>query len=971
MRLILLVGFLGMLEQQTTRFWQGALRSGLIDVAGLRKCWDAIPDSKREPEAVDRRMARKAIELGLLTLWQAQQILSGRTVGFQVDRYILLNLVGQGGMGRVYLARDTRLNRSVALKVLSPERMNNPRAIARFQREARVGAQLQHENLVRIYDEGEANGRCYLVMEYIEGSTIGQRIQEKGPYPSKEASRLVRQVALGLEHARQKGLIHRDVNPWNILVTPEGAAKLTDLGLAIDLADEADAVTRDGATVGTFDYISPEQARHSHSVDTRSDIYSLGCTLYHMMAGQVPFPAPSLPEKLYCHQVTEAESISSIVPGVPGELESVIRKMMRKDPNQRFATPLEVARALEPFIEMEEEGKSRPSGAGQTVLGGAPAAGWSPALPADSSRKNGAVGEAVGFDWTSIDVSERKPTDASDQARTVSSPADEGPSEARPLQKSDKKSLFGLLKTKPGYTEDPGTIAEPPVSGKAPHNDDFVWPTELPANPGAEQASVGLGSLVSLIEEPKVGSPASRASAAPSASVVLRTQTSSAALPAATVAEPPAPPATSQPSAAAKTQAKPAVQMQAVQTLLNAGKKHYLLIALATVGTCAVAAALLGLLQYWRSIDKPVTPGMNLKDIQGERTAAKGPIPPLAVIFSDGDQQQVANLSEAFEITGRGSVQIVLGPKSDLKHSLKAALTVSEEILTIRSAPGVNATLQVDLAAEPFIRVKPKGRLILEDLTIAVGYSGKSQKTPPVFEVTGEIIVRNCVFRALLQKPGSLLVEDEGSRLEFEDSWVQGFDHVIDVGLFGGSKTTLKRSLFVGDSAFGQKDDWLVHARFAPSLAGGKTRKLEIQESTFVGPSILLIEGFSLAEPLDLKISRSIFRANSLAEWKSPAKFDKSSIAWEGKSNLFDVDPGPWILGSPEAPADGAKFLESVGETGWRIKKLEKYKEAAGKSAESAAPSDFAPDGSGNERIGVDPESLGPHKRTNPLTSRP
>src|SRR5262249_36269163 len=202
-------------------------------------------------------------------------LLGGGRRGFGVDRYLLVDLIGHGGMGRVYLARDTRLSRYVALKILSPERMNNPRAIARFQREARVGAQLQHEHLVRIYDEGEAGGKCYLVMEYIEGKNIGAIIAENGPIPPATAARLAQQVALGLEHAQQKGLIHRDVNPFNILVTRDGIAKLTDLGLAIDQTDQAQ-VTREGATVGTFDYVSPEQARHSHSVDTRSDIYSLG-----------------------------------------------------------------------------------------------------------------------------------------------------------------------------------------------------------------------------------------------------------------------------------------------------------------------------------------------------------------------------------------------------------------------------------------------------------------------------------------------------------------------------------------------------------------------------------------------------------------------------------------------------------------------------------------------------------------------
>src|SRR5258707_1311060 len=262
-----------MVDPKASRFWQVAFQSGLIDAEGLQACFDAIPPEKRVAEQLDRRLARQAVQQGRLTLWQTQQLLAGRSSGFKINRYTLIDMIGQGGMGRVYLARDTRLNRNVALKILSPERMNNPRAIARFQREARVGALLQ-------------------------------------------------QVALGLEHAQLKGLIHRDVNPYNILVTRDGVAKLTDLGLAIDLSEEGQ-VTREGATVGTFDYVSPEQARHSHSVDTRSDIYSLGCTLYHMLAGRVPFPSPSLPEKLFGHQTGDPDWISGLVPGVPAGLVQV------------------------------------------------------------------------------------------------------------------------------------------------------------------------------------------------------------------------------------------------------------------------------------------------------------------------------------------------------------------------------------------------------------------------------------------------------------------------------------------------------------------------------------------------------------------------------------------------------------------------------------------------------------------------
>jgi serine/threonine protein kinase len=339
-----------MIERETTRFWQAALQSGIVGAAQLERCWNEIPPERQTPDAIDRRLARRVVDHGYMTRWQAQQLLAGlRPQGLWFDRYLVQDLIGQGGMGRVYLARDNRLGRSVALKVLSRERMNNPRAMARFRREAKVGAQLQHENLVRIYDEGEVSGTRYLVMEYIEGKPVGKLIAERGPLPAEIAARIARQVAEGLQHAHLKGLVHRDVNPMNILIDRDGTAKLTDLGLAIDLADQGDAVTRDGATVGTFDYISPEQARHSRSIDTRSDLYSLGCALYHMIAGRVPFPQPSLPEKLYAHQSLAPEPLESIVAGLPPGLSKVIGTMMAKRPEDRYAAPIEAARALAPF----------------------------------------------------------------------------------------------------------------------------------------------------------------------------------------------------------------------------------------------------------------------------------------------------------------------------------------------------------------------------------------------------------------------------------------------------------------------------------------------------------------------------------------------------------------------------------------------------------------------------------------------
>lgn len=330
-------------------FWKDVREHSLLTDEQLDRCLANVPEDKREAEKIDNRLARVAIHQGYLTLWQAQRILTRRAGSLRIDKYLLTDALGQGGMGRVFLARDTRLQRQVALKVLNPDKLNHERALARFQREALVGGQLQHENLVRVYDVGVHQNSPFLVMEYIEGPTVAELIARQGRLEIPVAARIGRDVSLGLHHLAEKRLVHRDVNPRNILIDKEGRAKLTDLGLAI-FEEQLSQVTTEGSTVGTFDYISPEQARHSRGVDIRSDIYSLGCSLYHMISGHPPFPEGNLAEKIYSHQLREAEPLADLVPGVPPEVSALVHKCLRKMPEDRYASARELAERLSRFV---------------------------------------------------------------------------------------------------------------------------------------------------------------------------------------------------------------------------------------------------------------------------------------------------------------------------------------------------------------------------------------------------------------------------------------------------------------------------------------------------------------------------------------------------------------------------------------------------------------------------------------------
>lgn len=265
-----------------------------------------------------------------------------------IGKYEIQKKIGAGGMGAVYLAMDSTLRRTCALKVLPQDKASNPTLVKRFKAEARSAANLRHENIVAVYETGEADGYLYIALEFVEGTDVANLVHKRGVIPLKRSVEMVRQVANALAHAVQQEIVHRDIKPGNLLVRRDGVVKLADLGLARSLDDNIDtSITRAGTTVGTVDYMAPEQARDSKAADVRSDIYSLGCTWYFMLTGEPPFPDGSLTNKLRAHAESEIPDPRAINPAVTEAVFGVLRRMTEKKPSRRYQTPQELLDDLE------------------------------------------------------------------------------------------------------------------------------------------------------------------------------------------------------------------------------------------------------------------------------------------------------------------------------------------------------------------------------------------------------------------------------------------------------------------------------------------------------------------------------------------------------------------------------------------------------------------------------------------------
>jgi eukaryotic-like serine/threonine-protein kinase len=332
-------------------------QSGLIAPEQLELALEEVPLTGRA-----KPVARALVQKGFLTKFQAELLLIGRSSGFVLGQYRIIDLLGRGGMGRVFKAEHVAMGRVVALKVLAPQHTKTEKARELFMREVRAAGTLMHPNIVTAHDANEVDGRHYLVMEYIDGPNLDQLVRERGTLPVGLACDIIRQAASGLQYAYEKGMVHRDIKPSNILLQRSGISlssgyvvKIVDFGLA-QLVDGSEGNSADGpdqtaknVVVGTPDYLSPEQARNLSMVDTRSDLYSLGCTFYFLLTGKAPFAGGTSLEKLTRHTKEEPTPVEQLRPDIPQEVASIVRSLMAKQPAHRYQTPAELVLDLMPL----------------------------------------------------------------------------------------------------------------------------------------------------------------------------------------------------------------------------------------------------------------------------------------------------------------------------------------------------------------------------------------------------------------------------------------------------------------------------------------------------------------------------------------------------------------------------------------------------------------------------------------------
>ncbi len=323
-------------------------KSGLVDDSSFFQ-W--VDENRNQFKDHPKDFLDQAIEAGFITEFHARHFIVGKYRGFILGKYRILNRLGIGGMGYVYLAEHSSLKRKAAIKVLPSNRQKDPEAVKRFYREARASAVLDHPNIVKAFDINHEGNIHFLAMEYVEGTSLDSVVEKRGSIPHVEATKWVIQIASGLQHGHDKGIVHRDIKPSNLLLDTSGNIKILDMGLALFFQEE-DNLTKnhaEGMILGTADYMAPEQIMNSHGVDYRADIYSLGATYYSFLTGKAPFSQNSTNQKLLAHQFCQPVAVHIVDPKIPEELSNLIQKMMAKNPNERFQSMKAVITALTPW----------------------------------------------------------------------------------------------------------------------------------------------------------------------------------------------------------------------------------------------------------------------------------------------------------------------------------------------------------------------------------------------------------------------------------------------------------------------------------------------------------------------------------------------------------------------------------------------------------------------------------------------
>lgn len=329
------------------QFGKAVVSSGLMTAEEVRSFWNAIPTGERPKDA--EGFASLLVQRERLNAFQAEEILSGSKTPLVLGDYVLLCKIGEGGMGQVFKAEHRHMKRLAAIKLLPSALTKDEAAVKRFQREVQAAAKLSNPNIVQTHDAGVQRGIWYLVMEFVDGSDLSAIVRKSGPLSVRQAADYILQTARGLAFAHSKGVVHRDIKPANLLLDNEGVIKILDMGLArIDGSDNADhQLTNSGIVMGTVDYMAPEQANDTRRADARSDVYSLGCTLYRLLTGESVYGGETVIQKIMAHLNEPIPMLTKKRPDVTRDLDRIFQKMMAKKPEDRFQQASEVVAALD------------------------------------------------------------------------------------------------------------------------------------------------------------------------------------------------------------------------------------------------------------------------------------------------------------------------------------------------------------------------------------------------------------------------------------------------------------------------------------------------------------------------------------------------------------------------------------------------------------------------------------------------